>query len=330
VKILVTGGAGYIGSAIAVECLDRGMDVVVLDDLSGGYDGVPEAASAYIGDVADREIIDRIMGDHPEIAVVVHCAAKTVVPASVRHPLEYYAENVGKTITLLGLLQEHGVERVVFSSSASVYRADSASGVSEDADLGPSSPYARTKLMAEQILADAGLSGAIRSIALRYFNPIGADTGLRTGLRNPSPTHVLGRIVDAWERGSSFTITGTDWPTTDGSGLRDFVHVSDLAVAHARAIEEFDLVATPDRPFLPINVGTGAGVTVRELVGIFGRVAGSAPHVVEGLRRPGDVAGGFAIVERARTLLGWTAEKSVEEGIADSLAWRRVWMASHE
>jgi UDP-glucose 4-epimerase len=178
----------------------------------------------------------------------------------------------------------------VFSSSAAVYAAETGGGVDESGALAPSSPYASTKAMVEQILRDAAVAGDFRAIALRYFNPIGADPRLRTGLQNPRPTHALGKIMQAKAEGVPFTITGTDWPTRDGSGR-------------------------------VINLGTGDGVTVRELVAAFERVTGETLPVVDAPRRAGDQAGAFAIVERAHDLLGWRAERSTDDGVRDALDW---------
>jgi len=321
VKVLITGGAGFIGSAVALACLDHDLDVIVLDDLSAGVDGAPDGASAYIGDFADPVLLDRIVHEHPDIDAVVHCAAKTVVPESVADPLQYYATNVGKTIGLLAELRRHGIERFVFSSSASVYRAEDGTGIDESAPIEPGSPYAATKAMTERMLSDLAAAGQARVIALRYFNPIGADPVGRTGLRNPDPSHVVGKLIGARDRGESFVITGVDWPTRDGSGIRDFVHVWDLALAHVRAVERFDGIATPAVPYRVMNIGVGEGITVRELAAAFQRVVGDGLVVVEGDRRPGDSAGGFAVVDRAHELLGWRAERTVEDGLRDSLAW---------
>jgi UDP-glucose 4-epimerase len=320
-KILLTGGGGYIGSAIAITCLDHGIGVIVLDDLSAGYNGIPAGVDSYVGDFADADMLDRIVSEHPDIDAVVHCAAKTVVPESVADPLGYYATNVGKTITMVDRLRRHGITRVLFSSSASVYRAEDGGGISEESPVEPTSPYAWTKLMIEQVLSDAASAGQVRSIALRYFNPIGADPQLRTGLRNPSPSHVVGRLIRAWEDGRPFVVTGVDWPTSDGTGVRDFVHIWDLALAHVRSLESFDRIATAERPSCVINIGVGEAVTVRELVETFRRVVGDGLIVQDGPRRPGDVAGGYALVDRAHDLLNWRAERTVEDGIRDSLAW---------
>lgn len=322
-KVLITGGAGYIGSTIATACLEAGIETVLLDDLSTGRESFGAGRQLYVGDIADEAVLDRLLGEHPDIDVVVHCAARIVVPESVADPLGYYDTNVGKTVTLLRRLRRSGITRIVFSSSAAVYQGDGGEGVDESAPLAPSSPYATTKAMVEEILADASRSGDLQAIALRYFNPIGADPQLRTGLQNPTPSHALGKIMQAASSGEPFTITGTDWPTRDGSGLRDYIHVWDLALAHVAAVQRFDVAVTTSAPYRVINVGTGDGVTVRELVAAFERVTQKPLPVVEGPRRPGDQAGAFAVVNLAHELLDWRAERSVDDGVRDALAWAK-------
>jgi UDP-glucose 4-epimerase len=320
-KVLITGGAGYIGSTVATACIEAGMDTVLIDDLSTGRRDFGEGRALYVGDIADRAFVAGVLADHPDIDAVIHCAARIVVPESVADPLGYYDSNVGKTIVLLQSLRDAGIERVVFSSSAAVYAGESGEGVDESGTVAPSSPYATTKAMVEQILHDAAVAGDLRAIALRYFNPIGADPRLRTGLQNPTPSHALGMIMRAKAAGEPFTLTGTDWPTRDGSGLRDYIHVWDLAIAHVAAVQRFDAVTSVDEPYQVINLGTGAGVTVRELVAAFERVTGEPLPVVETARRPGDQAGAFAIVGRAADLLDWRAERSVDDGVRDALSW---------
>ncbi|MGS0560815.1 UDP-glucose 4-epimerase GalE [Microbacterium aurugineum] len=320
-KVLITGGAGYIGSTIATACIEAGLDVVLLDDLSRGLRSFGEGRDLYVGDIADVAVVDRLLADHPDIDAVVHCAARIVVPESVADPLGYYEANVGKTIVLLQRLRDAGIPRIVFSSSAAVYAGEGGDGVDEAGRLAPASPYATSKAMVEQILDDAANAGDFRVIALRYFNPIGADPQLRTGLQNPTPSHALGKIMQARASGEPFTITGTDWATRDGSGLRDYIHVWDLALAHVAAVQKFDDVATHDEPYQVINLGTGDGVTVRELVAAFERVTGEPLAVIETDRRPGDQAGAYAIVDRAAEVLDWRAERSVDDGVRDAIAW---------
>lgn len=322
-KVLVTGGAGYIGSTVASACLDAGITPVVLDDLSTGRAEFVTDRICYRGDIADRRLLDTILGDHPDIEVTVHCAGKVVVPESVADPLGYYRANVAKTVDLVDHLQDHGVGRFVFSSSASVYRPDEDLTVDEDSALAPASPYARTKAMVEQVLADASVAYPLRVVSLRYFNPVGADPRLRTGLQPAAPTHALGRLLQAYETGSPFTITGTDWQTRDGTGLRDYVHVWDLARAHVAAIRRFDTVLPGEHGYHVVNLGTGHGTTVRELVAAFETVVGRALTVVETGPRPGDVVGCCTRSDKAARLLGWRTELGAEDAIRDAIGWER-------
>jgi UDP-glucose 4-epimerase len=229
-------------------------------------------------------------------------------------------------LTLFNSLKENGCKRLVFSSSASIYDVVPGFMVTETAPLNPLSPYARTKYMMEMILRDFCSAYAMQGIALRYFNPIGADPQLRTGLQIKNPTHAIGKLVDV-QLGNipEFTITGTDYETRDGTGIRDYIHVWDLARAHIRAVENFDLAfknaGNPSGHYLVINLGTGRGVTVRELVTAFENVVGQKINKSEGPRRPGDTAGSFCNADTALRLLGWKAELSTEQGISDALKW---------
>ena len=319
-KVLITGGAGFIGSTVASACLDAGIEPVLLDDLSAGRREFVADRIFYEGGVADAAVIDRILDEHPDIAAVVHCAARIVVPQSLAEPLAYYDNNVVGTVRLVQHLLRHGVHRFLFSSSASIYQPGADLTVDEFSPITACSPYARTKAMAEQILTDVAEATELRVLSLRYFNPIGADPQLRTGLQIMAPTHALGRLITAHSTGGPFTITGTQWPTRDGSGIRDFVHVWDLARAHVRALRRFDAVTAGEK-HLAINLGTGNGTTVRELVHAFQDVTGSDLTVVEGPPRPGDVVGCYTRTTRAVALLHWRSEKSLAEGVRDALAW---------
>jgi len=325
-KVLITGGAGYIGSTIASALEDQGHTPILLDSLVTGRIEFTRGRTFYQGDIADPAILDRIFQDHPEIQATIHCAALIVVPESVAHPYEYYRENVTKSLELFRSLVRVGCKRVVFSSSASVYDVVPDFMVREDAPLKPSSPYARTKYMMEMILQDFCQAYDLRGIALRYFNPIGADPKMRSGIHVPEPSLVLGKLVDtALGRLPQFDITGTDWPTRDGTGVRDYIHVWDLAQAHVLAVEQFDQAFTrsdyPNNRYLVINLGTGSGVTVRELVQAFETVWGSEINKREMPPRPGDVAGAYANADTAYRLLGWKADLPLEQGIADALRW---------
>ena len=324
-KVLITGGAGYIGSTVASALEDEGHTPVILDSLVTGQRVFTDRRIFYEGDIADRELLARIFADHPDIYATVHCAALIVVPESVAEPYRYYHENVCKSLELFRHLGEFGFPRVVFSSSASIYDAVPGFKVTEDAPLRPSSPYARTKYMMEMVLSDLAHATNLRGIALRYFNPIGADPEFRSGIHVREPSHVLGKLVDtALGKLPEFQITGTDWPTRDGSCIRDYIHVWDLARAHVAAVTRFDdVLNATGSPYAVVNLGTGDGVTVKELVASFERVWGSPINKIEAPPRPGDVAGAYANAERAAELLGWRAERSIDEGIGSALEWGR-------
>ncbi|MER3553304.1 MAG: UDP-glucose 4-epimerase GalE [Meiothermus sp.] len=322
-KVLVTGGAGYIGSTIASALLDTGHIPVLLDSLVTGPEAFTRGRIFYKGDIADGELISKIFKEHPDIYATIHCAALIVVPESVAEPYRYYRENVCKSLELFKYLNELGYPRVVFSSSASIYDAVPGFKVMEESPLKPSSPYARTKYMMEMVLEDLSRATSLCGIALRYFNPIGADPRMRSGIHAREPSHVLGKLVDtALGKIPEFQITGTDWPTRDGSGIRDYIHVWDLAMAHVKAVEQFDSVMERAKnTYVVINLGTGNGVTVKELVAAFERVYGKTINKREAPPRPGDVAGAYANADRALELLGWKAEHSIDEGIQSALEW---------
>ncbi len=325
-KILVTGGAGYIGSTICSALEDHGHTPVILDSLVTGRVEFTRGRIFYQADIADRAALDRVFREQPDITATVHCAALIVVPDSVERPYEYFHENVTKSLELFRSLNELGCRRVVFSSSASIYDTVPGFMVTENAPLKPGSPYARTKYMMEMILRDFCTAYDMRGISLRYFNPIGADPKMRSGIHIENPSHVLGKLVDtALGRLPYFEITGTDWPTRDGTGIRDYIHVWDLALAHIQAVTAFDQVFThaddPASPYLVINLGTGRGVTVRELVTAFEKVWGHSIPKRESPPRPGDVAGAYANADTAKRLLGWQAGLSLEQGISDALKW---------
>jgi len=320
-KILIAGGAGFIGSTIASACADSGIETVLLDSLVTGRREFTEGRTFYEGDISDGALIDRIFAEHPDIHAVIDCAALIVVPDSVADPLGYYRENVAKGIQFVGHLVRNGCPRLLFSSSASIYRPDADDlSVDEDSPVDASSPYARTKAMFEMILRDIAASGALRVVSLRYFNPIGADPQLRTGLQIRKPTHALGKMIDVHHAGETFAITGTGWPTRDGSGIRDYVHVWDLAAAHVKAVQRFEQV-TADSSYRAVNLGTGDGTTVRELVAAFESVTGSPLPTTETDPRPGDVAGAYTRSHLAAELLDWKPELTLQDGIRDSLRW---------
>ena len=323
-KVLIAGGAGFIGSTVASACLDAGISPVIVDNLGTGRREFAAGRDFYEGDIADGALIDRIFADHPGIGAVVQCAALIVVPDSVADPVGYYRANVTKSLEFVAHLLRNQCERMIFSSSAAIYRPGADLTVDEDSPIDPQSPYARTKAVCEQMFADIAATQPIRVLSLRYFNPIGADPKLRTGLQLRRPTHALGKMIQAYEEGVPFPITGTDYPTRDGSGIRDYVHVWDLATAHLAALERFDVLLAGTANSTVINLGTGTGTTVRELVDAFNNVADRPIEAVETGRRPGDVAGTYTRSDRARRYLGWQPRYSIAEGIRHSLDWAAI------
>lgn len=319
--MLIAGGAGYIGSTVASACLEAGIVPVILDSLVTGRREFAAARAFYQGDIADGPLVDRIFAEHPDIGAVVQCAALIVVPDSVADPVGYYRANVSKSLEFAAHLLRNGCGRLIFSSSAAIYKAREDLTVDEDSAIDPQSPYARTKAVCEAMFADIAAAEPLRVLSLRYFNPIGADPKMRTGLLLPRPTHALGKMIQALEEDVPFVITGTDWPTRDGSGIRDYIHVWDLASAHVAALTRFDILPGP---VSVINLGTGTGTTVRELLDAFNQVADRPVEAREAGRRPGDVAGAYTRIDRAVRLLGWRPRYDVAEGIRHSLQWAAI------
>lgn len=328
-KILITGGAGYIGSTIASALEDAGHTPIILDSLVTGRREFTKGRIFYEADIADRAMVRQVFSEHPDIYATIHCAALIVVPESVSRPYDYYYENVVKSMTFFKLLSELGYPRVVFSSSAAIYDVVPGFMVTEESPLRPLSPYSRTKYMMEMILKDFSHAYNLKGIALRYFNPIGADPKMRTGMHIQNPSHVLGKMVEvALGHEPVFYLTGVDWPTRDGSGIRDYIHIWDLVRAHILAVDKFDQIiakaSEDDSAYTVINLGTGKGVTVKELIAAFEQVYGQPLPVSILPPRPGDVAGAYANADKAERLLGWKAELPITQGISDALKWGKL------
>ncbi|MFD7783953.1 UDP-glucose 4-epimerase GalE [Streptomyces nojiriensis] len=323
-KVLIAGGAGFIGSTVASACSDAGITPVILDNLVTGRREFAQGKAFYEGDIADGALIDRVFEEHPDIEAVVHCAALIVVPDSVADPVGYYRANVTKSLEFVAHLLRNGCSRMIFSSSASIYREGDDLTVDESSPIEAKSPYARTKAVCEAMFADIAAGGPIKILSLRYFNPIGADPKMRTGLQLRHPSHALGKMIQAMENGSDFCVTGTNYGTRDGSGIRDYIHVWDLASAHVAALTTFDTLLTGADSALAINLGTGTGTTVKELVEAFNSVADTPISAIETDARPGDVVGAYTRSDRAERLLGWRAEYSIVDGIRHSLQWATV------
>ncbi|MFV2172546.1 UDP-glucose 4-epimerase GalE [Actinomadura sp. LOL_016] len=333
-KVLITGGAGFIGSTIASVFAEHGVTPVVLDSLVTGRPEFTEGKIFYQGDIGDGDLVDAIFRDHPDITATVHCAALIVVPDSMTDPQRYYRVNLAKTLDLAGHLVRNGADRMIFASTAGMYRPEPDLSVAETSALEPQNPYTRSKMMAELLLADLCTAYGLRVISLRYLNPIGADPQLRSGLQSSKPTHALGKMIECYEQGAPFKITGVDWDTRDGTAIRDYIHVWDIARAFHEAATRFDSVIPPlsdHSGYEVINLGTGDGTTVRELVTAFREVVGDAFRAEDAPARPGDVVGAFVRPDKAWDLLRWKPEYTIEDAIRHSLKWaehRRTLAAS--
>jgi len=324
-RILVTGGAGYIGSHTCVELLEAGYRVRVYDNLSNSdpealrrVEAITGIAPEFVrGDIRDGQRLREAMRG---CEAVIHFAGLKAVGESVRRPLEYYDNNVGGTLTLLRVMDEEGVRRLVFSSSATVYGEPETLPLREDHPLRPTNPYGRSKWMIEEILRDLCRSDENWAVAiLRYFNPVGAH---ESGLIGEDPLGVPDNLMPfiaqvAVGRREELRIFGDDYPTSDGTGVRDYIHVSDLAAGHLKALE---FLRRPG--CTAINLGTGRGYSVLEMVRAFEEASGRpVPYRIVG-RRPGDIAACYADPTRARELLGWEARRDLKAMCRDSWRWQ--------
>ncbi|NMN59999.1 UDP-glucose 4-epimerase [Xanthobacter sp. SG618] len=317
--VLVTGGAGYIGSHTALALCDRGEKVVVLDDLSSGFDwAVPPAADLVVGDVSDQALVSQLIVEHG-ITEIVHFAARILVQESVGDPLRYYLGNTVKTRALLETALAHGVTRLIFSSTAAVYGEAQVEIIPEDQPTAPINPYGRSKLMSEWMLADVARAHGLAYVVLRYFNVAGADPAGRAGETRRVATHLV-KVASEAASGvrPGVEIFGTDYPTRDGSCIRDYVHVSDLASAHVAALDHLRAGGAN----LTLNCGYGRGFSVKEVVDVVKRVSGVDFPVKLSGRRAGDPACLVGAADRIRTELGWTPQlDDLETIVRHALGW---------
>lgn len=337
-KILVTGGCGYIGSHTVVDLLDNGFDVVVIDNHVRSKEVTVSRIAAitgrvvknYVVDLCDLEASRRVFESEPNIAGIIHFAALKSVPESVSKPLEYYRNNLNSLINLLALSVEFGVRDFVFSSSCSVYGNAKELPVTEQTVMEPAeSPYAATKQMGEKIITDFAAQNPLRAILLRYFNPVGAHESGKIG---EDTTDVITAIVPritgtAIGKFESFTVFGTDYDTRDGSCVRDYIHVMDIANAHTKALEKlYGLTETDSyakgRPVI-YNLGTGNGVTVKEAIDSFERVSGVKLNWIAGPRRDGDVVAIYANNNKACTELGWGIKRDLDTMMRTAWQWEK-------
>jgi UDP-glucose 4-epimerase len=327
-NVLVTGGTGYIGSHTCVELLAAGHNVTVVDDLSNSEASVVQAIGRIAGRepvfvhgrVQDRGLLDHVLAEH-YVDAAIHFAAFKAVGESVARPLDYYENNLTSLWALLRALDHHGARRLVFSSSATVYGDPREVPIRESAPLSATNPYGQTKLIGEQVLRDLCLADPRWSVALlRYFNPAGAHPSGLIG-ENPRgiPNNLLPYVAQvAVGRREFLQVFGGDWPTPDGTGVRDYLHVVDLAMGHLHALDR-----APANGLLTVNLGTGHGYSVLDVVRAFEKASGRPiPHRIVG-RRPGDVASMYADPSLAHELLGWKATRGLEQMCADGWRWQQ-------
>lgn len=318
--ILVTGGAGYIGSHTVRQLGEAGHKVVVLDNLSKGFREHVLYGEFVEGDTADKELVSNILQTH-DIDTVIHFAAHTIVPESVENPLKYYSNNTCATRNLLECCQAHGVKQFVFSSTAAVYGTPESEQCWEDTPTAPINPYGMSKLMTEHMLRDLGSAGAMRYVILRYFNVAGSDPECRIGQSTPGATLLIKVAAEhAMGKRDALYIFGTDYPTPDGTGIRDYIHVEDLADAHLKALDH--LRAGGESQIL--NCGYGHGYSVREVMDMVEKVHGSKLNIIENERRAGDPPALIAGATKVREVLGWTPRyDDLEAIVRHSIAWEQ-------
>lgn len=319
--VLVTGGAGYIGSHMTYGLLDRGERVVVLDNLSTGVKSLVSSDAVFVtGEVADQALVGRLIREHG-IDAVIHFAGSIVVPESVEHPLRYYNNNTVASRALIEACVEGGVKHLVFSSTAAVYGMPEVAMVTEETPKDPINPYGRSKLMTEWMLADAAKAYDFRYVALRYFNVAGADPKGRTGQSTPRATHLIKRASQAaLGRVLHLDIFGTDFPTPDGTGVRDYIHVSDLIAAHLLALDALRAGGKPEI----FNCGYGRGLSVREIISAVERAAKVKLPVKEAPRRAGDPPMLVADSSKLQKTLGWKpSHADIDEIVGSAFAWER-------
>jgi len=319
-KILVTGGAGYIGSHVVRQLGAAGESVVILDNLSTGFEAAVTAGELVIGDTGDAALLERLFTEH-KIDTVMHFAAHTIVPESVADPLKYYRNNTANSRTLLEVAHKHGVKHVVFSSTAAVYGVLATGKASEETETKPINPYGTSKLMTEWMLRDLAIAGGPSYVALRYFNVAGCEPSGRIGQSTPQATLLVKVACEAAVgRRDRISVFGTDYPTPDGTGLRDYIHVEDLASAHLDALRYL----RNGGDSTTLNCGYGHGYSVREVLQAVERANGASLNIVEEARRAGDPPELVAIADQVRSVLGWTPKYDDLDTIVEtSLNWER-------
>lgn len=325
-KVLVTGGAGYIGSHVVKQLGLAGYDIVVYDNLSTGVAHAVLYGELVVGDLADTERLAQVFEQH-DFQAVLHFAASISVPESVSHPLDYYSNNTMNVLNVLRCCECYGVNQLVFSSTAAVYGEPKENPVSETAPTNPINPYGMSKLMSERIIQDYAKASDLRYVILRYFNVAGADPDGQLGQWNPNTTNLIRAVCDAaLGRKPTVKIFGTDFNTPDGTGVRDFIHVTDLARAHLDGLRYLQT----DNDSQILNCGYGHGYSVREVIDSFKHALDRNFKVIEDVRRPGDPACVISKATRIRSLLGWTPQyDGLQEIVMTTLDWEIKQDKSH-
>jgi len=319
-SVLVTGGAGYIGSHTLLQLTARGEHVVVLDDLSTGFRQAVRDVPLVVGNVGDRALVDRLLAEH-RVDTIIHFAAHTIVPESVSNPLKYYGNNTCATRSLLEAATQAGVKHFVFSSTAAVYGVPSSGLASEETQTQPINAYGTSKLMSEWMLRDVCAATPMRYVALRYFNVAGCDTQGRIGQSTRAATLLVKVACEvAVGKRPHLSVFGTDYPTPDGTGVRDYIHVEDLATAHVNALTYL----RNGGQSLVANCGYGHGYSVREVISSVEKIAGIKLDVREEPRRAGDPPSLVARVDKVRQQLGWSPRlDDIDTIVRSSLEWER-------
>ncbi|UDL03408.1 UDP-glucose 4-epimerase GalE [Marinobacter sp. CA1] len=321
-KVLVTGGAGYIGSHVVRQLGEAGHDIIVFDNLSTGYAWAVTHGELVVGDLADEDAIDALFRDH-QFEAVLHFAAHIVVPESVANPLKYYRNNTRNTLNLLATIERYQVPHLVFSSTAAVYGMPEQTVLTEDLPLAPINPYGASKMMSERMIMDLAAASSLRYVILRYFNVAGADLDGRLGQATPEATHLI-KVACECVTGvrDGMSIFGTDYDTRDGTCVRDYIHVEDLARAHVMALDHMAAGGESD----VLNCGYGRGFTVREVIDVVRQQAGCDFPVAESPRRAGDPGALMADNQRIRRVLGWSPRHDdLEVIVRTALDWERQW-----
>lgn len=323
-KVLVTGGTGYLGRNICYALSDNNIEAVVVDSAEKTDTFSLPGCYFYKADITDTDTMNKILDEHKDIEIVINNAMISAVATSVEHPYDFYKQNVAKNLEIFHMLKDKGIKKIIYASTASVYDDVRGYMVTERSPLKPRSPFGRSKYIMEMILKDFCIAYGMECITLRYFNPIGADPQTRTTLPYKAGSNLLEILVKILMDGNKkFTIMGDNWDTRDGTCIRDYIHVRDLAMANVKAVLGFDdafkKAGSDYTNYLSLNIGSGVDVTVREFLIAFENVTGEKVDTVIGKRRQGDIGGSYANIGLAKKTIDWSPQYTIEDAIFDVL-----------